>query len=583
MPPTGKIRIAAQIEIEWLHGCTAQATCPNCGFAGEMAQILTVDDDLEGENRHKTLMICPRCSVRTVDDLQIAEYESEKAIRLGWHHYQAQIGAGIWPITAPLARVVKPAGARVLEIGGAYGFGLDFCIHARGWRGEGFDPSPLAAHGARALGLNVRQSYLTADHLGAGPWDVAIATEVIEHLADPPAFLRLMRAALATDGILVLTTPDAEWITPELGAGDLVALLAPDAHLILQTWQSLEHALRAAGFTHVALRRDGMTLIAYASASPFALNEDFAAAHALYRHYLAERGQGAEPGSDAQLGFAGRALFEAVNAADWAAAEAAWAAFRAGVRARYGYDPEALLDALPPGCADASLVELGQRMPLGLGVIFYSRAMQRLGQGEGRAPLRPLFALALTALTALQNALAKRSLGDGLAGNIADLTALELLLCAAEAGEPESVDALCARGDVAAGWRGFVALVNAGAYAQAARLQQALLGETPGDTLPAGLRRDALFAAAMLHLAAENWPRGAAGFATLRAGLRRTNPPGAVPEPLFWPALRGEVVALHRLGRYEEASLLLRDCIAAYPGAPDDLRQQIDPIETLTP
>ena len=42
-----------------------------------------------------------------------------------------------------------------------------------------------------------------------------IATEVIEHIAHPPAFLALMRRALAEDGMLVLTTPDAEWITPD--------------------------------------------------------------------------------------------------------------------------------------------------------------------------------------------------------------------------------------------------------------------------------------------------------------------------------------------------------------------------------
>jgi len=59
MPPTGKIRSAAHIEIEWLHGRTAHATCPNCGFVGEMAQILTVDDDLEGGNRPKPLRTSP--------------------------------------------------------------------------------------------------------------------------------------------------------------------------------------------------------------------------------------------------------------------------------------------------------------------------------------------------------------------------------------------------------------------------------------------------------------------------------------------------------------------------------------------
>jgi len=97
---------------------------------------------------------------------------------------------------------------------------------------------------------------------------------------------------------------------------------------------------------------------------------------------------------------------------------------------------------------------------------------------------------------------------------------------------------------------------------------------------PAG--RDALFAAGALYLEDEQeWRRGASCFGRLRDALAKSAPPGAAPEPLFWPALRGEVVALHRLERYEEATLLLREFIGAYPDAPEDLQQQIEPHETL--
>ena len=99
---------------------------------------------------------------------------------------------------------------------------------------------------------------------------------------------------------------------------------------------------------------------------------------------------------------------------------------------------------------------------------------------------------------------------------------------------------------------------------------------------PAG--RDALFAAGALYLEDEQeWRRSATCFGRLRDGLAKSAPPGMAPEPLFWPALRGEVVALHRLERYEEAALLLREFIGTYPDAPEDLRQQIEPHETLNP
>ena len=45
--------------------------------------------------------------------------------------------------------------------------------------------------------------------LGLAPADVVIAGEVIEHLDDPGGFLDGLHALLATDGVLIVTTPNA--------------------------------------------------------------------------------------------------------------------------------------------------------------------------------------------------------------------------------------------------------------------------------------------------------------------------------------------------------------------------------------
>jgi hypothetical protein len=91
--------------------------------------------------------------------------------------------------------------------------------------------------------------------------------------------------------------------------------------------------------------------------------------------------------------------------------------------------------------------------------------------------------------------------------------------------------------------------------------------------------RDALFAAGILYLQDKpSWARAAATFSRLRDALVKECPPGegekTSPAPLFWPALRGEVVALQRLGRDEEAIALLRAFLPAYQDAPEDLRGQ---------
>jgi SAM-dependent methyltransferase len=653
MGVNNKIRISTHIEVEWLETARAVALCPNCGTQAPMRQILEIDYRPPDAHHRYILHVCPNCTARFVDNTQIMDYSTDELIEIGWNNYQVQLGAGVWPISAPLTRIDKPRGARVLEIGGAYGFGLDFCIRARGWQGEGFDPSPLAAFGARELELNIAQEYFEEKNLVDGPWDVAISTEVIEHLEHPPAYFALMRKALAEDGILVVTTPDAEWVTPELSALALMPLLSPGAHLVLQTTDSLRGALQAAGFAHVVVVRESMSLVAYASPLPFTLNDDAAAARAMYRRYLVERGKLTDAMSDLRLGFAGRGLFEAANDDDVDAVEAAWAALLPAVRQRFGIDLEA--PVMPEGAQDASLAELARMMPLGLGMILFGRAMQLLNAGAGRATVLPVFQTALAGVTALQNALGKRSLTDGLSASIGKILRVEILLSQAETANASCLSGLIEIGDETVGWRGFVAFVNANERGLARQLKAAILPDLPSEAVPAGVRRDALLSLANFDLVAggdtmralnvvpslyalgaeadaerilleafvnlvnaaefgaargvlpqvdplliklappygqaghnglfaagvlllqerDDARRSAAVFARLRDALIKLTPPPASPDDLFWPALRGEVMALHRLKRGAEATALLEEFTASYPGAPDDLLEQI--------
>ena len=519
---TGKLRIAAHVEVVWGQGETRPARCPNCGTEGPARQLIEIDYRPPDAVHRFILQICPHCGARFADNPETMDYGTDELIEIGWHTYQVQLGAGVWPITAPLTRIDKPVGARMLEIGGAYGFGLDFGIRGRGWSGRGYDPSPLAAFGARELGLDIAQAYFGEADLGGGAYDVVLATEVVEHLAEPPGFFRLMRQAVGADGILLLTTPDAAWITPELSAAQLMPLLSPGAHLVLQTAQSLALALRAAGFAHVEVRREALSLVAYASPAPFVLRDDAAAGRALYRKYLVERAKLTAPESDLRLGFAGRGLFEAANDGDAAPAAEAWGALLPAAQARFGLDLETMA-ALPAGAEGASLDALARLMPLGLGMILFGRAMQLLAARNGRAGLLPLFRLAIAAVDALQGALAQRSLGDGLSADIRRVAETECLICLADAGQAEAAPALIALvrrepAQIIAAWRGLVGLVNAGAFAGATDLQTTLDLDDPA-ALPADLRRDALLSLANLALAPGGDTQRAFSYADALQGL----------------------------------------------------------------
>lgn len=570
--------ISPYTKVAWLHGDVAGVTCPACGFEGDVAQVLEIDYRAPRESLFYHLLRCPSCALLFSDTPPTYDYHDDELLAVGWPGYYVQMGVGPWEIASALNRVVKPAGSRALEIGGAYGFGQDFCVQARGWQGVGYDPSPLAAIGADALGLTLTQGLFDERSLVDGPWDVVIGTELIEHIETPLTFLQLMRRAVADDGVLVLTTPAAEVIDPDLAPWVLDALIVPNRHVMLHSAPSLTKVLQRAGFAHVEVRQKGEALVAYASPSSFRLDEDQNAAWQVYQHYMRHRAARAPLGSDLHFCFAGRAFFEAVNDAAYEIADQLWASLNAGAQARFGYRLETL-SALPQGCTRANLRELGEIMPYGLGMILYARAMWMLAHGDPRDVVKPVLVLALAAVEALQTVLRSQDLGqDTLSASIGVVVRGEIALCDAAAGQPESVAALLALGDEAIGWRGFVALVNVGAYEDAARLQAGLahLPQMPD------LRRDALFAQGLLWLAQESTCSQSLGpLIALCRDLVLSHRAGQAMPPLFWAGLRGLILALHKLNRYEEAHDLLMHALGAYPSAPEDLRVLSRQGETL--
>jgi SAM-dependent methyltransferase len=584
---SNKVRIAQHIEISWVADRNDAARCPNCGSDGPAPRLLEIDYRPPGKDYTFTVNACSRCGAKFFDNTDTMDYGTDELIEIGWHVYQIQIGAGLWTIARPLTRIDKPAGARMLEIGGAYGLGLDFGIRARDWTGVGYDPSPLAAFGASELGLDLKQDYFEEKDLGQAPYDVIIATEVIEHLPNPPRFLALMFRAIARDGILLLTTPDGEQMTPGLAAPALLSMLSPGAHLVMQTAASLRLALRQAGFAYVEIEPDGLSLIAYASASPFLLHDADGRGRALYRRYLLGRGLAGPRGSDLCFGFAGRGLFESVNDGDFDAAEAAWDTLLAAAEQRFNIDLERI-KALPPAVARASLAQLHRLMPLGLGMILYSRALWLLSQGMARAEVLPRLRLAATALDALQAALGRRSLTDGLSADLRAATEAEIVLCLAEAGDPACVPAVIAlwrrdEAHIVTAWRAFISLVNTASFTQAQLLQQTAGLYAPQDHLTTALRQDALFTTGVLALQAQpDWPRAVAIFAQLRQLLLQSMRGNNAPGHLFWPAVRGEVMGLRSLGRQDEADALLRKFIPAYAGAPADLSGQLPGADQIS-
>lgn len=500
----------------------------------------------------RAIFICPRCDVRFYEPMNLPEYHHEETRVIGWPEFYIQQNAGIWPVTAPIARIAKPPGSRFLEIGGGYGFGLDFAIHERGWTGLGIDPSPLAERGRVELGLPVRVGYFpAADDTGVLLWDVIVATEVIEHMDHPGVLLRDIRDRIAPDGVVLLTTPDGGSIAPETPQEALEQILIPEIHMVFQTVKSLEFSLHEAGFEHVQVARDSYSVVGFASDGKLALDDDPALLRRRFRNYLDRRGATLDPVSDVGIGLLGRAMFDAANDGDFTTATATRARLFAAIEQRYGFDP-ATIETLPEPALTRRLAEMKDHMPFNFASVMYADAMRQIGLGRARRDVTREFRLAEQAATALIGALHDLFLSDGMTDDIAWHARAEQAIALAEAGDAASVARLVdlpMRGEAATVrrnylWRGLIELINAGAI-DVARNLEAMAGlDEPEPDLPDDIRRNAWIVLGQLALTPDGDPLRAIaiGYAL------------GLDDPVAADLLLGGFIRLVNAARYDEAA-----------------------------
>jgi 2-polyprenyl-6-hydroxyphenyl methylase/3-demethylubiquinone-9 3-methyltransferase len=154
-----------------------------------------------------------------------------------------------------------PRGATVLDAGCGNGTFLSR-FQDRGWRLHGSDFSPAGLEFARQSFPDINFFLADAqtpyaDFLSAtGPVDALISTEVIEHLYDPPRFLRNCHSLLKPGGTLVLTTPYHGYIKNLLLALSGKTEFHYDAlrvhgHIKFFSRKTIDKALTDAGFTSI--------------------------------------------------------------------------------------------------------------------------------------------------------------------------------------------------------------------------------------------------------------------------------------------------------------------------------------------
>lgn len=490
------------MRIHWLQH-EVFARCPLCGVEGTKGAVLSTDHTLPRQPPI-TFLRCPGCGAAFLQDLTPPAYESDMAELLD---YYVEQGAGIDLIVAPLLRLPPASIRRCLEIGGSFGFALDFSRYAFGWEVLGVDPSPLARAGAEALDLPVRPAYFSAElDLGPEPFDLAICSEVLEHIAAPHSLLAAIRGRLSPDGLLVLSTPNLALVRPETEAGALGRALSPGLHMVLYDRHALVRVLEEAGFAAVQVEESPETLRAFAAGSKAALERlrpaDPAAEREALRGYFAARAASAPPASNLACGFAYRHFKECVNAGLYEAAAASRVLLTQVYRERFGLD------------LDQPELEDGAPLPFNLaGALFFSGILELNGLGRP-ARAAEAFAAAIAAGRRLQTDQNPLGVLDGETEALLAQSRKHLPMALA-ATEPErAVEEIAAleqarpEEGLAAGLlaearaQTFIRLVNAGALDAAERLAPAVIRQTDlqadGESGTEAL--DALYCLGMLAL-----------------------------------------------------------------------------------
>lgn len=145
---------------------------------------------------------------------------------------------------------------KFLEIGFGAGSFLEAAKRAE-WDVEGVEISQSACEHSRADGFKVFCGELAEAKYPDGAFDVVVASELMEHVADPVSLLQEVARILRAGGLFWATTPNARGLSSRW-LGMEWSVLSPPEHLHLFSGPGVKHLLMKVGFSNVAINTEGL-------------------------------------------------------------------------------------------------------------------------------------------------------------------------------------------------------------------------------------------------------------------------------------------------------------------------------------
>ncbi len=175
--------------------------CPDCATSFSVPHA--VDTDKIYENIYKNPGLVPGYD-------RYLNYSEDVVQKKDPLSYLADTEDIYWGVSEALKKIGKNRKIEsVFEVGSGLGY-LTYALNKAGYNATGLDISREAVSKASQKYGN----YYICDDLAeyalnhGGVYDVVICTEVIEHIVDPEAFIRMLLLLVKTNGFVIVTTPN---------------------------------------------------------------------------------------------------------------------------------------------------------------------------------------------------------------------------------------------------------------------------------------------------------------------------------------------------------------------------------------
>lgn len=216
-------------------------------------------DVRDHEDRPTWLGRCPACGL-----VQASERPSNQELERYYSRYSYERDSA-WTVSeatlASLARVaslLRPYRQtnRCLDVGCGAGAFLT-ALSRDGWTAEGTELSGVAADRLEGMGFRIHRGAIEELDLPKQSYDVAVLSEVLEHLRDPRAALENTARSLRRGGVAYLTTPNYGALSRRV-LQDRWRIVGVPEHLYYFSPRSLSALLQSVGLRPLRVWTEGL-------------------------------------------------------------------------------------------------------------------------------------------------------------------------------------------------------------------------------------------------------------------------------------------------------------------------------------